>query len=410
MHFKSAVILCAVIFFSSARSTGLNRGQIVRCMKLYAKQITQTAIFAANITNIMKNQFGIEYPKHVFEYKPNEPVYVNLKNLFLALAYEDKKISDSFEVVMLTPFEVHYFLNVFISHPKHNNQEGYLTGHQLFYVFEQLQLTEEDKTNAVHKMNELRVSYRIKVDELSAILLQIQPEIKMRKHLKEKTFINDIISRLDNYKQDGYLTYQQLTSVFELLDLEIIQKIQIEKLSGYIFNQADFLFIMIEILPNGSGLTLKQVQEFDKLYRQRLINPREIKKIFIGLNMANESHQELMQFRYNRPADKELMELMIVTAQRSRAVNPKDEAVLSTQEVRSLVSTFTNLNKGQNGILSKAEVKPYVEGFLVDDPEVLTKFQNDGNFANLPPLLRLLAKDVNVAEFLLFHIFKKSIN
>ncbi|XP_050434182.1 uncharacterized protein LOC126841644 [Adelges cooleyi] len=268
MHFKSAVILCAVNFISSVWSIGLNKDQIEICIRV--NDNSNPGTFTRNIT---------------------DEGYYNLaiKKAFLELAYTDKKELDSFGVPMLTTIEVEFYLNKFNEHLQLNGQNRYLTEGQLSVLFNQLHLTEGEKAMVEH----LAEGKRGKV------------------------------------------------------------------------HSAAFLSIMLEILPEGNGLNEAQIEEFIMLYRFHdvktgRIDPLKIQNVLNKFHMAIEPLEQSMLFKSDRPFAKVLMELMIVTAERFRTDNENDEIVLSTKEIRSMISAFIERDQDKDGMLSENEAKKFI--------------------------------------------------
>ncbi|XP_050423943.1 uncharacterized protein LOC126835409 isoform X2 [Adelges cooleyi] len=222
-------------------------------------------------------------------------------------------------------------------------------------------------------------------------------EDKILTPFEAEFYLRMFMKHIEQVKQDGYLTRDQLAGVLEsLYNIKGDEKSRIiESCSDKIY-AAEFLSIMLENLPEGNGLNKAQIEEFIGLYRFHqneygCIQPSQIYNIFQEFNMANEP---LKGFFYpNRPAAKVLMELMIVTAERSKKVN-NDEIVLSTKEVRSLISEFTILDTDKDGILSNNEAENFLKGFLSKNLEVPTTFHFN-------------VTKINVAEYLLCYIYKK---
>ncbi|XP_050435482.1 uncharacterized protein LOC126842513 [Adelges cooleyi] len=182
MHFKSAVILCAVNFISSVWSIGLNKDQIEICIRV--NDNSNPGTFTRNIT---------------------DEGYYNLaiKKAFLELAYTDKKELDSFGVPMLTTIEVEFYLNKFNEHLQLNGQNRYLTEGQLSVLFNQLHLTEGEKA----MVEQLAEGKRGKVHSAAflSIMLEILPEDEIVLSTKEiRSMISAFIER--DLDKDGILS------------------------------------------------------------------------------------------------------------------------------------------------------------------------------------------------------------
>ncbi|XP_050424364.1 uncharacterized protein LOC126835667 [Adelges cooleyi] len=298
MHFKSAVILCAVYFFTSVRSTGLHEDQIKKCIELYKNRDEKN--IASVIARTMRNVFGIEYPNEVFKYDSKEPYHTHFTDLFLVLAYNGT--ITRFEDTTLMPFEVELYLKMFNKHAAAAliPQRGYLDRNQLSDVFKDLNINGKEKTEAV----------------------------------------------------------------------KLVPWSQVSDKGVGLCSAAELLLIMLHILPEGNGLNQSQIEDLNKLYKTdtACIDRLKIQEILIEFGMATESNKDLLLFKSNRPAAIVLMELMIITAERSKTVH-KNETVLSTQEVRILISHFKKLDTDHDGLLSDDEAKQFPEGLLTNNPQ-----------------------------------------
>ncbi|XP_050424275.1 uncharacterized protein LOC126835619 [Adelges cooleyi] len=215
MHFKTAVILCALYLLTSARSIGLNSTQLCEIIDLYENhKMSAGRIAEEKITQLMENFFGIQESKKLFDRDSNGNNAVDLKMLLLTLAYKDKKTHDCFQTQMLTPFEVEFFLSVFTEHANSSNQDGRLSLQQLPGVLEDFKLDDTEIDKVVKKL---------KVDKKKRI-----------------------------FSKAGY-------TMSKFLNLNSIK-------AQFVINEADFLLIMLEIKPEGYGLDLQQIEKFVDLY------------------------------------------------------------------------------------------------------------------------------------------------
>ncbi|XP_050441583.1 uncharacterized protein LOC126846315 isoform X1 [Adelges cooleyi] len=316
MHFKSIVILCVVYFFTSVWSTGLDESQLRTCIQLYNNR--ENPLCIQEITNLLATECGIQSPENVFENNPEKLDYIQLNNLFLALAY--KGTSHNFEHKMLTPLETDLYLKMFTRNVENSKQPGHLTRYQLSVVFDHLCLNVEEKIKAENVANEI-----IGDDPINA------PE---------------------------------------------------------------FLLIMFKILPEGNGLNKSQIKEFINSYRLHetqsgSFDRLKIQNIFKDFHMVDKAYEDLMLFEFYRPVAIELMELMLVTAVRSRTVNENDKA-LSINEVRLLISVYTKFDTDQDGLLSSNEAKTFLEVFYPNE--------STSSFDGI---------EINVAEYLMFCFYRK---
>ncbi|XP_050421564.1 uncharacterized protein LOC126833977 [Adelges cooleyi] len=141
----------------------------------------------------------------------------------------------------------------------------------------------------------------------------------------------------------------------------------------------------------GNGLNQQQLEKFIELYKHNktnngCIDPGKIEQILIEFEIDEESQKEL--FRSSRPTAKELMELIIVTAEHSKTDHTNNKMVFCAEEIRKLITFFKKLDKDKNDILSGDEAKKFVEEFFVTM-----------NLIN--------GIEINVAQYLLFLLIQK---
>ncbi|XP_050421148.1 uncharacterized protein LOC126833704 [Adelges cooleyi] len=330
MHFKSAVIVCALYLLTSAWSIGLNSTQLSEIINLYeSHKMSASPITSQNITKLLKESFGIQKPEELFDCDSNGVYYVDLKELLLTLAYEDKKKHDSFETKMLTSFEVEFFLSLFIEHVNITDQNGYSGPEQLPSVLKDLKLNNTEIENIIEKLKD-----------------------------KKKTV-------------------------------------------QFVINEADFLLTMLETKPEGYGLVRQQIEKFIDLFNNCPktvyggIDPLEIQKIFIEFGMADPKHDSKFLFKSSRSAAKEIMELMLVTAERSRTIHTEHTArgVLDTDIVQMFLSNFVKFDVDSDGILSHEEFVSWVQlarREMFDEPKCGHPRNNDRSVTNFAKFLKMM--------------------
>ncbi|XP_050421920.1 uncharacterized protein LOC126834196 isoform X2 [Adelges cooleyi] len=340
MHFKSAVILCALYLITSAWSFGLNSEQLTEIIRLYENhKMSSSEITAETITKFKKEFFGIQEPEKIIPCDsspklPTEPTAmteddtctdeanaVDLKKLLLTLAYEDKKTHDSFKTQMLTYFEVEFFLRVFTEHAMSSDQNGCIGVQQLPELLKDLKLKKTEIENIVEK-------HKVK----------------------------------------------------------------------FVINEADFLLIMLETKPEGYGLDLDQIQmlinlyHFDYISDTGRIDPKEVQDLFIEFNMARPKHDSKLLFECNRSPAKELMELVLVTAERSRKKYTR-KGFIHTTIVRSILSDFVEHDKNGDCLLSKKELATMMKSikthwFVI--PDLSCPRNNEGSKTYIAKFLKIM--------------------
>ncbi|XP_050431231.1 uncharacterized protein LOC126839855 [Adelges cooleyi] len=134
MHFKSALIVCAVSFLTSAWSAGLDREQLESLAKLFeGPKNGKHLVNEKQIAQFVHESFGMNYNNHdtFYEHESNEFDSLILQYLLIPLAEYNKKGSDKNQGKRLTPYEVRFFLEQFSLLTQINSQPGYLTLKQL---------------------------------------------------------------------------------------------------------------------------------------------------------------------------------------------------------------------------------------------------------------------------------------
>ncbi|XP_050433608.1 uncharacterized protein LOC126841281 [Adelges cooleyi] len=177
MYLKCIVIVCAVYFITLVWSTGLNSDQLKLLAGLYENtELSINEITDENITQFIKEHFGIEQLTNIFRCDPNVPELINLNDLLMVLAKNDNKNADKTKVKNLTPTEVEHYLGEFIAHTEIHNQPGYLTPRQLQGLFKSLNL--KDALEALP--NEIKIkkggNYVMNGADFLFIMLAIKPE------------------------------------------------------------------------------------------------------------------------------------------------------------------------------------------------------------------------------------------
>ncbi|XP_050441077.1 uncharacterized protein LOC126846038 [Adelges cooleyi] len=119
-------------------STGLNSGQIEKCIEVYKNR--------EDIPNFMKQDFGIKNLEEFFQYKPNETYYINAMRSLMALAHAGT--IDNFEEPTLMAIEVEFYVKKFFKRTEDTGQHGYLNREQLLSLFEDLNIQGDEMLKA----------------------------------------------------------------------------------------------------------------------------------------------------------------------------------------------------------------------------------------------------------------------
>ncbi|XP_050420918.1 uncharacterized protein LOC126833534 isoform X4 [Adelges cooleyi] len=229
-------------------------------------------------------------------------------------------------------------------------------------------------------------------------------------------YVKKFTKRSEDLKQLGWILSKDIRDFFISINIEGEQYKQAMRLIPWTeigpgFESAvEFLSVMIDILPEGNGLNENQIKEFMDLYTSHIaeatgsIDPLEVKKIFNGFGMFMPQNE---QFDSYRPAAKELMELMIVTAERSTIVH-ENEIVLSTQEVRLLVAGFKRYDTDHDGLLYESQAKRFLEDSLTNNPQSSRTIDCGKILETFLSLFDFSSKKMNIAEFLFFYISNKT--
>ncbi|XP_050434888.1 uncharacterized protein LOC126842072 [Adelges cooleyi] len=179
MHFKSALIVCAVYYLTSAWSIGLNSDQLQLLNKQFENyKKAKNGISEEQIAQFVYETFGMKWddPSIIYGYDSDEYDSTNLFYLLRALAEHDNKSSDKFKGNRLTPFEVDFFLEEFVTCIGSYEQPRYLALQELSKAF-QYWKTMNDALNA--KLEKLKSEkgddYVLHAGEFLLIMLEIKP-------------------------------------------------------------------------------------------------------------------------------------------------------------------------------------------------------------------------------------------
>ncbi|XP_050434893.1 uncharacterized protein LOC126842075 [Adelges cooleyi] len=121
---------------------------------------------------------------------------------------------------------------------------------------------------------------------------------------------------------------------------------------------------MLEIKPDGRGLTLAQVGKFSGLHETHKratggINPFASRKVFEELGITINSELQVL-FETVQPAGKLLIELILAAAELNKDVGERSR-VLSLCEVVIAIQKFNNLDLINDGVLIPKEYANFVK-------------------------------------------------
>ncbi|XP_050444061.1 uncharacterized protein LOC126847724 [Adelges cooleyi] len=330
MHIKIAFTVCVVYFLTSTWSMGLNSVQLKQFKKYFENHKKCTGgVSEEEIEQVVKESFGIEWKQSdiYFGYSSDEPDSMNLFYLLGALAEKDNKIPDN--IISET-------------------------------CVKEIGIKSSD--NIIIDKGEILTPFEVYF------------------------YLDEFIACAMSHRQPGYLTLQQLSKVFKYwttINSRLNAKskeLEIEKGVRYVINTADFLLIMLEIKPEGRGLTLAQLKMFVALYEKHktskqvfqdlgrkmefgcckkqkttglaiTIDPDESEKVFNELGITIDDELELL-FKSELPAGKLLMYLIIVAAERNTAVEDNELIVLSPSEVVFAIKEFNKMKIDNDGLVS----------------------------------------------------------
>ncbi|XP_050439017.1 uncharacterized protein LOC126844686 [Adelges cooleyi] len=133
MHFKSALIIYALYFVTSAWSVGLNSDQLIELKTLVRNYKKSNRVDKIGFAKDVEKTLGMKWEnaESMFEYNSNDP---DLHCLLKTLANMDKS-SDKTEVKILDFQEVNFLLDNFNAVSRSRRQQRFRTRQQLFQVF-----------------------------------------------------------------------------------------------------------------------------------------------------------------------------------------------------------------------------------------------------------------------------------
>ncbi|XP_050438730.1 uncharacterized protein LOC126844518 [Adelges cooleyi] len=167
MHFKSAVILCALYFVTVTQSIGLHSYQIDQLIlkqNVYKDTIPNEEIIAyfaevgytGDVKPFEKKTFEEKQHCSLIKWKQNEFV-VNNKTMaeFLILLADNNKKTDSWMVEGFTTYEVKLFVRMFNVQDKEGEHDGLLDKAELIKLLnDKFILTESHKENIINEFTD----------------------------------------------------------------------------------------------------------------------------------------------------------------------------------------------------------------------------------------------------------------
>ncbi|XP_050421636.1 uncharacterized protein LOC126834045 [Adelges cooleyi] len=176
MHFKNAIIVCAVYFLTSAWSIGLNSDQLIQANKRFeTDNKCKNGICEEEFKKFVTEYFGIAWkrPQHL-GYNSTDSDCMNVCRLLKKLATKDKS-SDKLKDKILTPLEVKLYVDEFMKVARSHEQPGYLTLRQLSEVFNYWKpMNDTLKQKSEHLKSGKGEGYVLYVAEFLLIMLDIK--------------------------------------------------------------------------------------------------------------------------------------------------------------------------------------------------------------------------------------------
>ncbi|XP_050434990.1 uncharacterized protein LOC126842143 [Adelges cooleyi] len=225
---------------------------------------------------------------------------------------------------------------------------------------------EPDSTNLYFLLTTLAQQENKKSDDI---------EVKWLTPFEVDFFLKEFDTCVESHDQPEYLTLEQLSETFKYwktIHFALDQKFKKlktgngdnSKQDNHIVNAAEFLLIMLEMKPDGRGLTLAQIGKFADLYETHKraavgINPFASRKVFEELGITINSELQLL-FESAQPAGILLIELILAAAELNKDVG-EESPVLSLCEVVTAIREFVGLDLSNDGVLMPKEYANYVE-------------------------------------------------
>ncbi|XP_050431051.1 uncharacterized protein LOC126839685 isoform X2 [Adelges cooleyi] len=224
MHFKCALIFCALYLLTSAWSTGLNSDQLELLQDLYKPyKLTSHEVSVETIRQVVENTFKMEYSTIEFIFSSDESDSMNLFYLLWIVVDNEVKRTDKIK-----------------KHFKLHNQKGYIYLQQLSAVFnywptinhafnKKFKNLETDEYTVMNAVDFLLTMMDIKPKGRGLILAQIEMFVDLYEAHKTSDGINADASR-EVFQKLGIQIEDDLKNLFEskrspeilLMDLIIV--------------------------------------------------------------------------------------------------------------------------------------------------------------------------------------------
>ncbi|XP_050434936.1 uncharacterized protein LOC126842099 [Adelges cooleyi] len=209
---------------------------------------------------------------------------------------------------------------------------------------------------------------------LNNLLLTLAKKGEKSSDKVKKLTFSDVSFYLEEFEECnelGYLNLQQLSKVFtnwktvnDALNAKS-EELKNEKGEDHKIIATEFLLIMIEIKPEGHGLNIAQIETFDSLYEAHKtsgsIDRVACEKVFEELGITVNDELELL-FNSQRPAERLLMDLIILAAERNTVVEENELSVLRLNDVVTAINEFIKMDRNNDYVLSPEEYEDYLNG------------------------------------------------
>ncbi|XP_050423698.1 uncharacterized protein LOC126835265 [Adelges cooleyi] len=173
MHFKTAVILCALYFVTITHSVGVNQDQvkmIVEFVKPHENAIDQIP------PEKFEEKFREMGVKDVtgFTYETGTKDGQKVQNVMVFLA-KNNKTSDDWKILRLSTYEVTIFLSLFRHHDKiGDDNDGLVNSKEVQNIIKDLSLNENEKNRLAGKF---KGDVTINFAEFILGYLDVKPEV-----------------------------------------------------------------------------------------------------------------------------------------------------------------------------------------------------------------------------------------
>ncbi|XP_050440962.1 protein PFC0760c-like [Adelges cooleyi] len=434
MHFKSAVILCALYFVTVTQSIGLSRMQINDIIDVFGNyKYCENELPMEKVLEITKI-LGLK-DMSAFEFKKDMNNNQTLQDLLVFLANNDKK-SDDWMFRILTSFEVQLLVSLFEAQDRMGNNDGLLEYSEVLQVIDALML--ESKVRMLLKARFQEGDKTINAAEfLKGYLVakksgkgldkkQVEELNNIKNHKKVDEHIDDV--EITNFYKKLSIVKDEYNSLVDLKTTRtapfVLQELmvnsseyyyrEINEKQGYVSPNAsideglDNLSVhnidkngvlgmkepegiakhhcqnkdceTIQEHHNNENILLKLQDQLDILAELDIEADEEAENVS-SITSIDEGLDNLSEHNTDKNGVLEMNENEGIAKRHCQNKEADENAVYTTTSVRDLLQKFADLDNNSNGGLSNTELINIVKMVSPNEnvDSFIDKFDNDGN-------------------------------